>query len=341
MHDLRNAIHVIQTRSGPAANTSPKLVEEPDRYLHGEWSDSILEVVGHLGEGIGGAVHAVKDTRTARVLARKTILTREGPLKQLVRELSLISTLKHVNIIRFYGAYMSPSSSEVKVVMELCEGKSLQAVSERIRQRRGRVGESVARVLAEGILQGLAYLHSKKLIHRDIKPSNILLSRDGTVKLCDFGVSGELVQSVAGTFTGTAGYMAPERILAQEYSIRADVWSTGLSILELVQSRFPYPDGLAPFDLLLHISASPPPQLEDDPTLSLPWSAAIKDFIKLSLTVDPSSRPIPTEILRHPWIAKTKKRRVNMARWIAEVWNWKFDVSSPISTSGDESSPGA
>ncbi len=95
------------------------------------------------------------------------------------------------------------------------------------------------------VLQGLAYLHSKKVIHRDIKPSNILLSRQGVVKVCDFGVSGELIGSRAGTFTGT-----------MEYTIRADVWSTGLSMLELVQNRFPFPADLAPLDLIVHILTS-------------------------------------------------------------------------------------
>jgi mitogen-activated protein kinase kinase len=110
--------------------------------------------------------------------------------------------------------------------MEVCQGKSLEAVGKRIKERGARVGEKVAGRLAEGvrlsvrfissviltfclqILQGLAYLYSKKLIHRDIKPSNVLLSREGVVKLCDFGVSGELIASVAGTFTGTSLYMA-------------------------------------------------------------------------------------------------------------------------------------
>jgi mitogen-activated protein kinase kinase len=110
--------------------------------------------------------------------------------------------------------------------MEFCEGGSLEAVGRRIKERNAIVGEKIVGRLAEGVrltcpfsisvaqltitkvLQGLAYLHTKKTIHRDIKPSNILLSREGIVKLCDFGVSGELIESQAGTFTGTSFYMA-------------------------------------------------------------------------------------------------------------------------------------
>jgi mitogen-activated protein kinase kinase len=117
----------------------------------GVWSDGVLDVVTLLGEGASGAVQAVQDKRTGRRFVRKTIITHEGPLKQLVRELAFLSGLRHTNVVRFYGAYMSPSNSEVKLVMELCEGKSLAAIGEQIRRRKGRVGEKVARILAESV----------------------------------------------------------------------------------------------------------------------------------------------------------------------------------------------
>ena len=117
----------------------------------GGWSDDVLEVVSVLGEGASGAVQAVRDTRTGRRYARKTIATHEGPLKQLARELAFLAGLRHAHIVRFYGAYMNPSNTEVKLVMELCEGRSLATIREEIRRRKGRVGEKVARVLAEGV----------------------------------------------------------------------------------------------------------------------------------------------------------------------------------------------
>jgi len=170
-------------------------------------------------------------------------------------------------------------------------------------------------------VQGLAYLHSKKTIHRDIKPSNILISREGIVKLCDFGVSGELVDSLAGTFTGTSFYMAPERICGHEYTIRSDVWSTGISLLELAQNRFPFPSDLGPIELMMYITTGEPPRLENEPGVQ--WSDDMKDFIKQALTVDSLTRPTPKDMLAHPWIVNVMKQDVHMARWIREVWNWQ------------------
>ncbi|OJT10437.1 MAP kinase kinase skh1/pek1 [Trametes pubescens] len=290
-----------------------------------QWSDDLLEELSRLGEGAGGAVYKVRDRRTGMVMARKTITTLEAPMKQLLREIKITSSTEHVNIIHFYGAYISPSSSEVKVLIDYCEGGSLESVGKRMREIGGRVGEKVAGRLAEGILQGLAYLHSRKTIHRDIKPPNILLTREGVVKLCDFGVSGELINSVAGTFTGTSLYMAPERLSGVEYTIRSDVWSTGISLLELVTNRFPFPNDLAAIELMMYITQNEPPELEDEEDIA--YSAEMKDFIKKSLTRDPTLRPAPKEMLEHPWIVSMMQQKVDMAYWMRKVWGWKNQKS--------------
>ena len=91
------------------------------------------------------------------------------------------------------------------------------------------------------VLSGLIYLYeSHRIMHRDIKPSNVLVNSKGAIKLCDFGVSGELVNSVANTFVGTSTYMAPERIQGSHYTIKSDVWSVGLTVMELAIGRFPF-----------------------------------------------------------------------------------------------------
>ncbi|PPQ77207.1 hypothetical protein CVT25_011053 [Psilocybe cyanescens] len=313
LRDLVTELEAIRTGLPSSKSTPASIVPE-------EFSDAVFEEIGRLGEGAGGAVHKVRHKPTGVIMARKTITTLEAPRKQLERELSIAATAKHVNIIQWYGAYMSPSSSEVKILLEYGEGGSLEAVGKRIKERGAIVGEKIAGRLAEGIMQGLAYLHTKKIIHRDIKPSNVLLSREGVVKLCDFGVSGELVNSLAGTFTGTSFYMAPERICGHEYTIRSDVWSTGISLLELVQNRFPFPSDLPPIELMMYITTGEPPRLEDEPGVQ--WSDEMKDFIKLTLTVDATTRPTPKDMLDHPWIINVMKHEYNMGRWMRQVWGW-------------------
>jgi mitogen-activated protein kinase kinase len=171
--------------------------------------------------------------------------------------------------------------------MEFCEGGSLDSVYKECKRFGGRAGEKVLGKVAVGVLRGLHYLNSLHIIHRDIKPSNILLCRDGQVKLCDFGVSGEFgTKGDANTFIGTSYYMAPERITGQRYKINSDVWSLGVTLLEVAQHRFPFPaDGTETqpkaglIDLLTYIVRQPTPVLKDEPDKNIKWSQAMKDFI--------------------------------------------------------------
>lgn len=111
-------------------------------------------------------------------------------------------------ITQHYGSFLCSSDTAIGILMEWCEAGSLDSLMRRIAKRGGRTGEKVLARISESMLKGLDYLHARRIIHRDIKPSNVLVTRQGEVKLCDFGVSGELVNSMAGTFTGTSFYMA-------------------------------------------------------------------------------------------------------------------------------------
>ena len=154
--NIRELVTDLETRPSQQPILPDPLAEDDDAVLVStpptlSWSDDVLEEQARLGEGAGGAVHKVKDKRTGKIMARKTITTREAPMKQLLRELSIISSTEHINIVLFHGAFMSPSSSEVKILMEYCEGGSLEAVGKRIKERGAIVGEKIAGRLAEGV----------------------------------------------------------------------------------------------------------------------------------------------------------------------------------------------
>ncbi|KAL2155945.1 hypothetical protein VTH82DRAFT_687 [Thermothelomyces myriococcoides] len=291
----------------------------------------IIEL-GNLGEGAGGAVTKCKLRGGNTVFALKVITTNPDPdaKRQILREWGFNKECASQHICRYYGAFVDPATATISIAMEFCEGGSLDSIYKEVKKLGGRTGEKVLGKIAEGVLRGLTYLHSKKIIHRDIKPSNILLCRNGDVKLCDFGVSGEFgTKGDASTFIGTSYYMAPERITGQSYTITSDVWSTGITLLEVAQHRFPFPaDGTemqpraTPLDLLTYIVKHPTPKLKDEPEANIYWSSNFKYFIDCCLEKEPARRASPWRMLEHPWMVEMATKRVNMRRYLAQVWGW-------------------
>lgn len=174
---------------------------------------------------------------------------------------------------------------------------------DRISKDFGPVRVDVLGKIAVSILGGLIYLYeTHRIMHRDIKPSNVLVNSRGQIKLCDFGVSGELVNSVADTFVGTSTYMAPERIQGAKYTIKSDVWSFGLTIMELAIGRFPFDSSDAQggresgigsiLDLLQQIVHEPPPRLPK----SSAFPPILDEMIQSCLTNKSEERPTPKEL---------------------------------------------
>ena len=180
---------------------------------------------------------------------------------------------------------------------------------DRISKDFGPVRVDVLGKIAEAILNGLNYLYEHhRIMHRDIKPSNVLVNHYGHIKLCDFGVSGELVNSIADTFVGTSTYMAPERIQGAKYSIKSDVWSVGLTLMELAIGRFPFdasdaaagdrasagPMGI--LDLLQQIVHEPAPRLPESDA----FPPYLHDMVGKCLLKNPDERPTPRQLfVRH------------------------------------------
>ncbi|KAH8556489.1 kinase-like domain-containing protein [Umbelopsis sp. PMI_123] len=212
--------------------------------------------------------------------------------RQIMREMQYMHDCDSKHIVSFYGAFMN--DGDISMCMEYMDIGSL----DRVYKKHGPIRQDVLRKIAYAVLDGLIYLYDcHRIIHRDVKPSNVLVNSIGQIKICDFGVSGPLIDSIADTFVGTSYYMSPERILGSPYSVKSDVWSFGMTLLELAIGRFPLvsEDGTSPavFELLQRIVNEPVPTLPSN----MGYSPELKDFINVCLLKDMESRPTPADLM--------------------------------------------
>ncbi|KAJ4959863.1 hypothetical protein NE237_020579 [Protea cynaroides] len=266
---------------------------------------SYLEKLKVLGHGNGGTVYQVRHKRTSAIYALKVV---NGNCDTTVRrqifcEMEILRRTDSPFIIKCHGIFEKPSG-DISFLMEYMDAGSLDTLL----KSHGTLSELSISTIAHQVLDGLNYLHSQKIVHRDIKPANLLANQNMEVKIADFGVSKIMSHSLehCHSYVGTCAYMSPERFNPDTYGSNydgyaADIWSFGLTIMELYVGHFPLlcpgqkPDWAT---LLCAICLEEPP--------SLPESASeeFQSFISCCLQKDSSKRWTASQLLSHPFIAK-------------------------------------
>lgn len=267
-----------------------------------------------VGKGTFGDVYKARIKKDNSIVAIKVIQLDETTedINVLIQEIQFLSGLRSPFITKYLETFINGMS--MWIVMEYCGGGSCGDLL----KCHKKLNEEVTAFIIRDVLRGLEYLHGQKKVHRDIKLANILLTMDGRIKLADFGVSGEITMThlKRNTFVGTPFWMAPEVITRQKgYNEKADIWSTGITTIELVTGSPPLAEH-NPLKILFEIPKKKPPVLT-----GLQFSENIKDFVKYCLVKDPTKRPSSSLLLHHRFVSNIK-RHVNLVQLIQQKDKW-------------------
>ncbi|KAJ8870392.1 hypothetical protein PR048_029413 [Dryococelus australis] len=222
----------------------------------------------------------------------------DSDLQEIIKEISIMQQCHSPWIVKYYGSYFH--NTDLWIVMEYCGAGSVSDIM-RLCQKT-LVEEEIATILCDA-LKGLEYLHLRRKIHRDIKAGNILLNTEGHAKLADFGVAGQLTDTMAqrNTMIGTPFWMAPEVIQEIGYDCAVDIWSLGITSLEMAEGKPPYGD-IHPMRAIFMIPTKPPPSFRQPDK----WSPEFIDFVSSCLVKSPEERATASELLQHDFIGNAK-----------------------------------
>jgi len=256
---------------------------------------STFELGAKMGEGSYGSVYRATNKQTGETVAIKIVELSDTEYDEIKQEINIMKQIrKHANIAHYYGSFLFDDS--IWIVMEYCEGGSAFDLYAHFNAP---FTEPEIAYICHCVLKALIYLHIQRKIHRDIKGANILITSTGDVKLIDFGVSACLSTTLSKrhSVVGTPYWMAPELISKGNYDEKVDIWSLGITAIELGDTDPPHAN-LQPLNVLFKIPSSSPPTLSQKEK----WSDQINNFIACCVVVDPEQRQTAEQLLQHPFV---------------------------------------
>lgn len=286
---------------GPRTKT-PKPSSSPTKKEDKTKAQDVAELKDYqlgdcLGKGAFGSVYRALNWGTGETVAVKQIKLADLPkseLRVIMLEIDLLKNLDHPNIVKYNGFVKTPET--LNIVLEYCENGSLHSISKNF----GRFPENLVALYMSQVLQGLVYLHEQGVIHRDIKGANILTTKQGLVKLADFGVASRTTGLHESSVVGTPYWMAPEVIELTGATTASDIWSLGCTVIELLDGKPPY-HTLQPMPALFRIVN------DDNPPLPQGASPVVLDFLMQCFQKDPNLRVSAKKLLKHPWIVSARR----------------------------------
>ncbi|EPY72620.1 serine/threonine-protein kinase 10 [Camelus ferus] len=331
--------------------------------------NEVWEIVGELGDGAFGKVYKVralgvggprrverlrkqgalalaKNKETGDLAAAKVIETKsEEELEDYIVEIEILATCDHPYIVKLLGAYYY--DGKLWIMIEFCPGGAVDAIM--LELDRG-LTEPQIQVVCRQMLEALTFLHGKRIIHRDLKAGNVLMTLEGDIRLADFGVSAKNLKTLQkrDSFIGTPYWMAPEVVMCETmkdtpYDYKADIWSLGITLIEMAQIEPPHHE-LNPMRVLLKIAKSDPPTLLTPSKCDVhdwkvivtapspPLSAEFRDFLKTALDKNPETRPSAAQLLEHPFVSSITSNKA-LRELVAEA---KAEVMEEIEDGRDE-----
>ncbi|XP_029376608.1 STE20-like serine/threonine-protein kinase isoform X2 [Echeneis naucrates] len=292
--------------------------------------EEIWDIIGELGDGAFGKVYKAQNKQNGTLAAAKVIDTKtEDELEDYMVEIDILASCDHHYIVKLLDAFYY--EGKLWILIEFCAGGAVDAIMLELERA---LTEPQIRVVCKQTLEALIYLHENKVIHRDLKAGNILLSLDGDVKLADFGVSAKNTKTLQrrDSFIGTPYWMAPEVVMCETskdrpYDYKADIWSLGVTLIELAQIEPPNHE-MNPMRVLLKIAKSEPPTLMHPSR----WSPEFSDFLRKALDKNVDNRWSAVQLLQHPFVTSVTDSKP-LRELIAEA---KAEVTEEIEDSKEE-----